>query len=557
MQNNQTEFNFEDLKNSFSNNKIGMKPMKAHLISLIVTGILWVGIDYVTLPVYNLRSMSSIFFVCFILGIFTFIDTLLSARFTIVNKLTASLIVLLIGSSFALSLFSSEMIRSQAYRDQINIVEVSDFNKEFETITIDNMPIVDHETAIRLGDKQIGKQAGLGSQFSISNEYTLISTNDDLLRVSPLQHQDIFKWIQNKDEGIPAYIKVNVKDPNDVEMVMLDEGIVYSPSSFFSQNLFRHIRFTYRTDILSDYSFEIDDEGNPYWVVSVIEPQIGWFGGMDATGVIVVDPFTGEMNKYGMDNIPEWIDRVQPTNLAWSQIDNWGYYVNGIINTFFGQKDMIQTTDGYNYINIDGETHIFSGLTSVGADQSINGFALINLRDKSASYIKVGGADEYSAMASAEGQVQHLQYSATFPILLSANGRATYFVALKDAEHLVKMYAFVDVSDYSIVGVGDTVDKAYSDHLKKLKDANKVDINDDSIIKTIKGTITSIDVAISEGYSVYYMQVENQDQLFVLPISLSSELPLSKIGDIVEIEYLDNDESIVIGNIFDNLGYDY
>ena len=263
------------------------------------------------------------------------------------------------------------------------------------------------------------------------------------------------------------------------------------------------------------------------------------------------------MQKYGMDDIPAWIDRVQPTEIAWSQIDNWGYYVNGIINTFFGQKDMIQTTDGYNYINIDGQTHIFSGLTSVGADQSINGFALINLRDKTASYIKVGGADEYSAMASAEGQVQHLGYRATFPVLLSVNGRPTYFVSLKDGEQLVKMYAFVDVSDYSIVGVGETVDKAYSDHLKKLKGANKVDENDTSVVKTISGTISSIDVAINEGNSIYYMQIENQKQLFILPISLSSELPLSKVGDSVEIEYLDADESIVVGNTFDNLGYDY
>ena len=297
--------------------------------------------------------------------------------------------------------------------------------------------------------------------------------------------------------------------------------------------------------------------GNPFWVISVVEPEIGWFGGLDATAVIVVDPHTGEMVKYVEEEIPSWIDRVQPTEIAWAQIDNWGYYVNGLFNTFFGQKDMLQTTDGYNYVNIDTDTYIFSGLTSVGADQSISGFALINLRTKEASYIKVGGANEYSAMSSAEGQVQHLGYRATFPILLNVGSEATYFVSLKDAEELVKMYSFVNVSDYSIVGVGETVSKAYSDYVKKLAQAGKDTLSQTSSLKEVTGTVSLITTAILDGTSWYYITLENSDQLYLASVELSNELPLTKENDMIKIRFVESENNAVTLEFFDNTQLDF
>lgn len=546
-------FNF----GNFNFKRPGMEPKKAHFISLFLTGLCWIVTDYLFLPAYNLHDVGFIFYVCFLLGFFLFFDTLLSLRITKVNKTSAFVLICIVVSFFVLQFFSSELLNSKRYRDQIKIAEVSDFSQEFDAISIESIPVVDKDTAIRLGEKQIGKQPGLGSQYDVSATYTLISSGDDLLRISPLEHQDFYKWFQNRSSGIPGYIRVNVRDANDVELVMLTEGILYSPTAYFHQNLLRHVRFKYRTEILSDYSFELDDEGNPFWVISVVEPEIGWFGGLDASAVIVVDPYTGDMVKYKEEEIPTWIDRVQPTDLAWAQIDNWGYYVNGLINTFFGQKDMLQTTDGYNYVNIDTDTYIFSGLTSVGSDQSISGFALINLRTKEASYIKVGGANEYSAMNSAEGQVQHLDYRATFPILLNVGSEATYFVSLKDAEELVKMYSFVNVSDYSIVGVGETVSKAYSDYLKKLSNAGKQSHVQSSSLKQISGTVTSIDSAIVEGTSWYYITLDNSEQLYLASVDLSHELPLTKVNDQVILKFIENDNKSVTLEFFDNMEYDY
>lgn len=549
------KFDFEKFTNRGT--APGMNPMKAHIVALVVTLIVMVVIDYTQLPAYNFRDPGFYFYVGTLLILFAGLDFFLSLKVTILNKTAALLAAAGVLFVIVFSIIGSEFFNASKYRNQIEIVEVSDFAKEYAPITLDKIPVVDKETAIRIGDKQIGTVAGLGSQFSIDSEYTLISSADKLYRVSPLLHRDIYKWFQNRNSGVPGFVKVNVNDPNDVELVMLEKGMKYSPSGFFDQNLYRHVRFKYRSDLLTDYSFELDDSGKPFWVVSTYLPKISMFGGPDATGVIIVDPVSGDMQKYDMDNIPEWVDRVQPTQFAWSQIDNWGYYVHGFFNTLFGQKDMIQTTEGYNYVNIDGQTHVFSGMTSVSADQSINGFALINLKTKKASYIKVGGADEYSAMQSSKGQVQHLGYSATFPILLNIHGAPTYFISLKDKEGLVKMYSFVDVRDYTIVGVGDTVELAQTDYYKKLKAANKYegDIVDDRITHT--GKVTAVTSAIVGGNSQYYFTLEGSDKLFMANIELSNELALTKFDDVVKVEFNKSEDSAVFVQTFDNQSYNF
>ena len=236
-------FNF----GNFNFKRPGMEPKKAHFISLFLTGLLWLVTDYLCLPAYHLRDAGFVMYVCFLLGVFVFLDTLFSLRITKVNKISAIVLIGVVAAFFVLQFFSSELLNAKRYRDQINIAEVSDFSQEFDAISIDSIPVVDKDTAIRLGEKQIGKQAGLGSQYDVSDTYTLISSGKDLLRISPLEHQDFYKWLQNSSEGIPGYIRVNVRDANDVELVMLENGIIYSPSAYFHQNLFRHVRFTWKS----------------------------------------------------------------------------------------------------------------------------------------------------------------------------------------------------------------------------------------------------------------------------------------------------------------------
>lgn len=532
------------------------KPLIAQLKALgVVVGIAIVA-DYLLLPAYNVHALETLFLFAVYFGLYAFFSFSFSGRLVQSAKLAIGGIGAILVLTLVASFLGSEWLNAEKFRDQIAMTSET-FSADFNRVTFDKIPLVDYETASQLGDKQLGKIQGLGSQYNINSDYTLITASDKIYRVSPLEYQDLYKWFQNRESGIPGYVRVNVNDLNDVKLIELNLGITYSPSAYFHEDLMRHVRFSYRTEILSDYSFEIDDNGHPYYVISIIEPKIGFFSGWDAVGVIVVDAVSGEMSKHGLEDIPVWVDRVQPTDLAWFQVDNWGYYVNGFLNTIFGRKDVIQTTDGFNYVVIDGQTHVYSGMTSVGSDRSIVGFSLINLKTKEATYYQVGGADEYSAMSSAQGQVQDLGYSATFPVLLNYEGIPTYFMSLKDNEGLIKQYALVSVTDYSVVGVGTSVDLAKSAYRKNLIEAGILEAPSVTTIE-IDATITRIESAIVNGQSTYYLTLTDESRLFVVTVDLSPEIVLSRVGDRVKLIIPSEDQTMTVTALaFDNLNYDY
>lgn len=526
------------------------------MISLFILIVVAFVVDYVTLPSYNLHDMGFITLLVIYLFMFGTIYTAFSHRFDFISKAVYTLGTTLVVLMIVLSFLSSEFLNASKYRDQIVIKDSSDFNSEFNEIEIDKIPLVDQNTAQQLGDKQIGRVQGLGSQFDISDDYLLINVKESVYRVSSLEYQDFYKWFQNKDLGIPSYVSVNVNDPTDVELVDLKKGMKFVPSAYFGEDLLRHVRFKYRTEMFESLNFEIDDNGNPFYIVTYKEPTIGWFGGWDTKGIIIVDAVSGEMQQYLVEEAPDWVDHIQSANLAWYQIDNWGYYINGWFNTLFGQKEMIQTTDGYNYVPIDGEIYIFSGLTSVGSDRSIVGFALINLSTKEATYLKIGGADEYSAMNSAVGQVQHLNYTATFPLLLNIEGLPTYFMALKDNEGLVKLYAMVSVQDYSVVGVGSTVDETKLSYTNQLLEKGVIsEIITNRI--AISGVISSIVSTIIDGTTHYYFTLDGSNILYTASSQLSLELALTKVMDSVALEVNPVSENVMDVNGFDNLNYNY
>jgi len=531
--------------------------MTQGLISaLILTVLAAFAADYLLLPAYNLHSIESLFLLASLLGVFAFFSVFMTGKFTKVALIAVSGAGLIVAFVMVMSILGSEILNADAFHNQIQLTESGNFSEDFNLVSYDKVPIVDYETARQLGDKQMGKIQGLGSQYNINIDYTLISMGDKIVRVAPLEYQDIFKWLENKAEGIPGYVEVNVRDASDVSLVTLSDGMKYSPSAFFDQDLLRHVRFAYRTEILDDFSFEVDDAGHPYYVISVVQAKVGFFSGWDASGVIVVDAVTGAMNKYDLNSIPSWVDRVQPVDLAWYQIDNWGYYIHGWFNTIFGRKDVIQTTDGYNYLSINGQTYVFSGMTSAGADQSIVGFALINLKTKAASFYRVGGADETSAMSSAQGAVQHLGYVATFPVLLNVEGEPSYFMSLKDQEGLVKMFALVSVTDYSIVGTGSTLAETKADYIKRLIEAGILDSAGTSE-KTVTLPVTKIVSAIVDGNTRFYLTLEGDPHLYVVPLALSPETVLTQVGDTVTVTFVETPNKTIDVTSFDNTVYDY
>lgn len=443
-------------------------------------------------------------------------------------------------------ILSSPIVNAKKYRQLIQISE-RNFTEDIQQISYNEIPLLDRGSATLLGSRKMGSMVEYVSQFEVANDYSQINYGSRPVRVTPLEYGSFFKWLNNRKEGIPAYIMIDMAS-QDVACVKLTKGIKYSESEHFGRNIHRHLRFHYPTYIFADINFEVDDKGIPYWVCPVKDFTIGLFGGETISKVVLVNAISGDMQEYPVKEVPTWIDRVYSSNLLISYYDYFGTLKHGYWNTLFSQKDCLKTTDGYNYIALDDDVWVYTGVTSVGGDQSNVGFVLMNQRTAETRYYSISGAEEYSAMASAEGQVQNLKYVATFPLLLNISGEPTYFIALKDSAGLVKKYAMVNIEKYQIVAIGDTViecEKTYNTLLK----TSGISVTESNSIKSIKGTIEKIAQAVVDGNSHYYLLLKNNDMIF--DVSIAEHLSIIKynVGDTITISYAPGSVSNQVLNI--------
>ena len=439
----------------------------------------------------------------------------------------------------------SQIFNASRYEKLITM-EDGDFTADVAEINRSQIPVVDRDTASRLGQRKLGEISDLVSQFVIEEDYTQINYEGKPVRVTPLAYGDIIKWFNNNSEGIPAYITVDMTT-QETSLVRLDEGIKYSKSEYFMRNLYRYLRFNYPTKIFDNISFEIDEDGTPYWVASTKTFKIGYWNGSDIEGAVLLNAVTGESRYYKLEEIPTWVDQVYSSDMIMEQLIFNGKYRSGFFNSIFGQKGVLQPTDGYNYLAINDDVYLYTGITSVTSDESNVGFVLTNLRTKETKYYAIPGAEEYSAMESAEGQVQHLKYIATFPLMLNISDRPTYFMSLKDGAGLVKMYAFVDVSQYQIVGTGSSVEEARADYISKLKNEN-LEI-EDAAETTVSGIIENIASAVVSGNTNYYIKLVGNDKIYIAPITISDRLPLAKSGDSIEMTISEAENKFTVTKI--------
>ncbi|MBS7263049.1 MAG: CvpA family protein [Eubacteriales bacterium] len=412
-------------------------------------------------------------------------------------------------------------------------VEEGDFAEDVEALTYKNIPTLDDVSAAKLANRKLGDLADIVSQYVIRDSYTQINYRGRPVRVTTLVYGDLIKWINNTSTGLPAYLYIDMVT-QEVTLVRLTEGIHYTPDEHFNLRLDRHLRFLYPTTIFEEPVLELDEEGTPYWVCPTVRYTIGLYGGKDIDGAVLVNAVTGDSRYYAVKDIPEWVDRVFRADLLIEQFDNYGTLSNGFFNSIFGQRDCRVTTDGYNYMAINDDVYMYSGVTSVTGDESNIGFILCNQRTKQTKYYRISGAEEYSAMSSAEGQVQHLGYRATFPLLLNIGNTPTYFIALKDDAQLVKMYAMVNVAQYQIVASAPDIAECEKQYLELLARNN---IGADDLYETVEGRVTRIRSAVIEGNTFYYLSIEGNDRVFRVKAADAPGVILLDQGDTVSIKY--------------------
>jgi hypothetical protein len=395
-----------------------------------------------------------------------------------------------------------------------------------------------------LGSRKMGSMVDMVSQFEVSKLYTQINYQQKPMRVTPLEYGSFIKWFTNKSEGLPAYLKIDMTT-QEVEAVRLKEGIKYSPTERFGRNINRYLRFNYPTYIFNSVNFEIDDNGTPMWICPAKEYTIGLFGGVTIGRVVILNAITGETTDYAVEDVPTWVDTVYSAAMLIEQYDYYGTLKHGYLNSVLGQKDSLQTTDGYNYISLEDDVWVYTGITSVGQDKSNVGFVLMNQRTKETRYYAVPGAEEFSAMSSAEGQVQHLGYKATFPMLLNIANEPTYFIALKDNAGLVKNYAMVNIEKYQIVAIGETISQCEKTY-KNLLNNSGISTVDTSKTVEKKGVIKKISEIVIDGNSHYYILLDNSEEIYDVLVSGNVKIVKYNVGDSITFEYSSGGNTSVV-----------
>lgn len=508
------------------------------LAVLLIAGIYY----YIALPAINIHSVDVWYFVLFLVAILGVMYAWKNRfdryilRESKLMKAIAGAFVMLLAVFIIGTVLSSPIVNARKYQSLLK-VEEGEFTKDIEELSFDQIPILDKDSAEILGERKMGSMSDMVSQFEVDNLYSQINYQDKPVRVSPVRYASIVKWFTNRAEGIPAYIMIDMATQTTT-LVKLDEGMKYSTSEHFGRNIYRHLRFAYPGYIFDTLSFEIDEEGVPYWVAPVLKYNIGLFGGKTVGRVVLCNAVTGEMVDYAIEDVPQWIDHAYSANLLIELYDYYGSLKHGFINSVLSQKDCLVTTNGYNYLAIDDDVWVYTGVTSVNSDQSNVGFVLMNQRTMETKYYSVEGAIEDSAMDSAEGQVQNLHYKATFPLLLNISGEPTYFIALKDDAGLVKKYAMVNVQKYQLVAIGDTVNQCeeeYNDLL--LTSGIKQEAEDTREVEEIQGIITKIAQGVVGGNSHYYIMLDESDEIFDVSVVDYIDIIKYDVGDSIRMEY--------------------
>lgn len=530
---------------------------RRHLTSALITLAFGLVYYYFALPAINLHAMEFYVFILLLCAV-TAVAELAQEAFTAsgardyVRHLRRStalpfyvaclcIVFIIVGSIIGWRVF-----RARDYADLLQTQD-GDFASEVAEISFDDIPMLDKDSANVLANRKLGELSDLVSQFEVYGDSFQINYQDRPVRVTYLNYGDVFKWLSNQKNGIPAYLIIDMVT-QDVTVHRLENGIRYSPSEYFFRDLNRYLRLKYPTKMFSDVNFEIDENGDPYWVATVVTKKVGLFGGTDAVGAVLLNAVTGDCTYYEAGSVPTWVDRVFTAELLMQQYDYYGLYHNGFWNSLFGQRGCTETTSGYNYIAQDDDVWIYTGVTSVSGDQGNIGFILVNQRTKESRYYACAGAEEYSAMSSAQGAVQQYAYEATFPLLLNVGGQPTYFMALKDASSLVKMYAMVNVQQYQIVSTGASVSDCAANYEALLVNNGILDAYsglETAGLQTASGTLTDIRSAVIDGNTVYYLRLSGSDVYYSISAADDAAAVTLNPGDRVDITYAPADGNLV------------
>ena len=559
--------------------RIETSSVVSRIVAGVITIIFAVFLNWLCLPAWNIRS-GGFWWYWIVVGIFAIISFgiaecfIADDDFFIPTIIIAIVVAVMVVVGIIGAIASSKMVNAVKYSNLIEIEE-GNFGDEIQSIsTVEearDFPLLDVQTAQKLGNRSLSEIDKV-SQFEVNGEYNLISYEDKQYRLSPLEYTSIFKAMNN--ESIPGYVLVD-SETEESHLVQLENEIRYAPSDIFSQDLKRHLRGKYPSYVFDKFQFDIDDNGEAYYIAPVLKPTIGFFGGKIVQSFVIVNANTGECEEYSPEDLPEWVDHAYSLDYLMGLAESYYQYKGGFWNTVFSKTNVrkisysyrgenVNEDDdedenefvGYNSILTKDGVQFFTCVVSVSNDESALGFILANSKTGEITYYDCAGAEEGTAQLQAESLYQNYGYKSSYPLMVSVDGVPTYVISLKDKSKINKAFVMINVENYTISASGETLENALLQYREKIFGEEGLTPEDltgetsekvDAEMKSTSGTITELYQATQNGTTQFFFVLEGDDNLYISSISNNSRQVQMAVGSKVAIDYYMSPNEELVG----------
>ncbi|NYF25742.1 hypothetical protein [Sporosarcina sp. JAI121] len=286
--------------------------------------------------------------------------------------------------------------------------------------------------------------------------------------IAPVEFSGFFKWL-NADTT-PGYFTMSATDSADNPKFIKAE-MSYTPSSFFHKQVERHIRMKMPNLIFyGEAQLEIDDDGKPYYIRSFGE-FITARNGFDVKGIVTVDPASGDVKKYALKDIPEFIDGAVSPEAVSLQNSYFGNYIHGFWNSIVGKKDVKLPSDEGTEANVspifdeNGHMFYFTDFTSPkeGVD-SMLGYALTDGKTGKATYytgnLEESYMDSQGTLQIIEKKFIEKKWTGEMPVLYNFYGEASWLTPVLDSNGFLQNYFIVSAANPEISVYGNSPNEA-------------------------------------------------------------------------------------------------
>lgn len=452
-----------------------------------------------------------------------------------------------------------------------NLVQVEEMTaEEYPDTDANHIVVVPEETArFRCGQKIAGGQdeAGrnLGSVYKPGRPI-LQSINQHLYWICDLEFAGWRVWMQVKQLS-PGFIAVDAEDPDAQSDLHLGFKMKYVPSAYFANDLPRHLYNNgYNHFNVEDITLEVDDDWRPWYTASLNKPELHTSGNVPVS-VIVVNPETGEVSKYPLDQSPGWIDRVYSKGTVKKMVNWWGMWAQAPWKLAFQTKANRFKVAGEPVLVYTKERHPAWQIliTSLNKDTSATGVILFDGRSNHARFypILAGTPIEEDVLRTFQETAKnikslppkHLSMHKIFGVLTWV----VSYISKEEGGHSgpfqgVGLLSATEVTGANVV-FAPSKEAALSQYKQFLAgQSNTAAPAESGLRKDIKGTIKEIAVQIEDGDTVYLIRiVEDPDHVFRAGRTISVEIPFAQPGDKVTMQYFDSNEVQVDVGLFNDL----